>query len=147
MIRLRVVTFLAQFAIVQPSNLLTIVNAPIDSVIVGAAHSVVALVYVDWLETNMRHTLKLELIDGEGELVRSGPDNEVLRVEFPIEIGRPAGVPRGMTFKIPLSVNLTGLYIPPGTYEWKVSVGDVVNPDWNNSFVLLNPSQGTGNER
>jgi hypothetical protein len=136
---LRIVTFLAQFAIVQPTNLLTVVNAPIDSLAVGAAHSLVAIVYVDWLETNIRHTLRLELFDGEGDVVLSGAEREPFRVEMPVEIGRPAGVPRGMTFKIPVALNLTGLHIPPGMYEWRVNVGETKNPEWNNSFVLLPP--------
>jgi len=113
------------------------VNAPIDSLQIGAAHSLVAIVYVDWLETNIRHTLTLELFDTEGKLVLSGPDNEPYRVQMPVEIGRPAGVPRGMTFKIPVALNLTGLHIDPGMYEWRVNVGDVQNSDWNTSFILL----------
>ena len=115
------------------------VNAPIDSLAVGAAHSLVAIVYVDWLETNIRHTLRLALFDAEGDPVVSGPEDEALCVEMPVEIGRPAGVPRGMTFKIPLALNLTGLHLPAGMYEWRVTVGQVQNPEWNNSFVLLGP--------
>lgn len=137
---MRVVTFLAQFAIVQSTNLLTVVNAPIDSLAIGAAHSLVAIVYVDWLETNIRHILRLELFDGEGETVLSGPEREPLCVEMPVEIGRPAGVPRGMTFKIPVALNLTGLNLLPGMYEWRVKIGETKNSEWNNSFLLL-PSQ------
>ena len=137
---MRVVTFLAQFAIVQPNNLLSVINAPIDSIAVGGAHAIVAIVYVDWLETNIRHTLTLQLYDAEGKLVRSGPDNDSYRVSLPVEIGRPAGVPRGMTFKLPLALNLSGLHIEPGIYEWRVSLGDMHHADWNTSFLLLGES-------
>jgi hypothetical protein len=136
----RVVTFLAQFAIVQSNNLLSVVNAPIDSIVVGGAHSIVAIVYVDWLETNIRHTLMLQLYDAEGQLVRSGPDNDSFRICLPVEIGRPAGVPRGMTFKLPVALNLSGLHIDPGVYEWRVSLGDTRHADWNTSFLLLGQS-------
>jgi hypothetical protein len=136
-VRLRVVTFLAQFAVVQPNNLLSVINAPIDSIAVGGAHSIVAIVYVDWLETNIQHTLTLELYNAEGGLVLSGPDLEPFRIQMPVEIGRPAGVPRGMTFKIPVALNLSGLNIDPGMYEWRVRVGETQNTDWNTAFILL----------
>lgn len=132
------VTFLAQFAIVQPTNLLTVVNAPIDSLAIGAPHSFVAIVYVDWLETNIKHTLTIGLFDAAGDAVPAG--GEPLQIRMPVEVGRPAGVPRGMTFKIPVALNLTGLHLPAGMYEWKVSVGEVQNPEWNNAFMLLDSS-------
>ncbi len=136
---MRVVTFLAQFAIVQPNNLLTIVNVPIDSQVVGLPHSLVVLVYVDWLETNVRHLLRLALFDGQGEPVLSTIDQHPIHVEMPVEVGRPAGVPRGMTFKIPLALNLTGLNLPAGMYEWRATVGQEQHADWNTVFMLVPP--------
>ena len=89
--------------------------------------AVVALIDVDWHETNVRFDFRLELLDSDGASVLvPGPAglNPII-IEGVLEAGRPPGTTEGTPISMPLTVNLSaGLPLPLGRYEWRLSIGD-----------------------
>ena len=68
------------------------------------------LVHVPWDQANRRHTLRLELVDADGEPVTvPGDDGEEAPIVFlddvEFEVGRPAGIKPGTPLELPLAVN------------------------------------------
>lgn len=78
-------------------------------------------VAVPWTSTNVRHEWVLELVDEDGRAVRieeSGP----VSIGGAFEVGRPAGAMPGMAIHAPMTVSFPGLPIPPGRYEFRITV-------------------------
>lgn len=65
---------------------------------------------VEWMETNRRHSFKLELRheDDGGQVLVS--------VEGEFEAGRPPGIPAGMVQKVQMAFNVTPKFERPGPY-------------------------------
>jgi hypothetical protein len=86
----------------------TMLNAPQlpFSVPIGIAVGI----NVDWLETNRRHSFKLELLheDDGGRVLVS--------VEGEFEAGRPPGIPAGMVQKVQMAFNVTPKFERAGPY-------------------------------
>lgn len=77
------------------------------------------IVEVDWHEANEPHHFRLELQDPDSLPVAVGEGGEHLRIEGTLEVGRPAGHPRGVPFNVPLAFNFAPLPLPPGgRYIW-----------------------------
>jgi len=108
----------------------------------NSAMAVVALFEVPWSETNERHDLMLELVDGDGRRVSlpgpAGPQEFV--IEAQLEVGRPAGIPPGTPVTgTPLAINVAALPLAPGRYEWRLSIDGTSEENWRRSFTRLAP--------
>jgi hypothetical protein len=94
-------------------------------------------VEVPWDRANIKHTWRLELLDGDGQPVEMpGPSGESkplqLRGEF--EAGRPAGLKPGTPLDVALALNFGPMPIPPGDrYEWRFSI-DGWDEAWHVGF-------------
>jgi hypothetical protein len=97
--------------------------------------SVAAMVAVPWDQTNTRHKIGLELLDGEGSPVEVGGQAIALGGEF--EVGRPPGVKPGTSFNTPFVWNVAGLTLPEGAYEWKLLLDG--EPQASRAFVVTTP--------
>ncbi|HEY7207530.1 MAG TPA: hypothetical protein VH416_04750 [Gaiellaceae bacterium] len=98
--------------------------------------SVAAIVAVPWDQTNRRHQIGLDLLDGEGVAVEIDGQPVALSGEF--EVGRPPGVKPGTSFNTPFVWNLAGLTLQAGGYEWKLLLdGD---PRASRAFVVAEPA-------
>ena len=86
---------------------------------------------VPWDAANIPHDFTARLVTEDG-LDPALPDTEgalqPARVEFNgrFESGRPAGLAPGSDLDAPIAVNLAGLPLGPGRYEWQVSIDETV---------------------
>ncbi len=86
--------------------------------------------------------LKLVLVNGDGEPVLDAVDN-VVRVEFDLEVGRPAGVPGGAALNVPFAVNFGPLpFVPGNRYVWELTVDGSSKPGWQASFSVQHTLPG-----
>jgi hypothetical protein len=88
---------------------------------------------VPWDAANVPHEFTARLVDEDGEdPVLAGPEGEQLptTIQFQgqFEAGRPAGLAPGSELDAPFAVNIAGLPLQPGRYEWQVAIdGDLVD--------------------
>jgi hypothetical protein len=108
------------------------------------------LVHEPWDQANRRHTLRLELIDADGQAVTTpaGDDGEERPIVFlddiEFEVGRPAGIKPGTPLELPLAVNSGPLALEPGgRYEWRLSIDGEGDDDWRLAFSVRPEDEGT----
>lgn len=115
-----------------------------DRVFAGVQPSAIAIVAtVPWDETNQRHTLKLALLDGNGQPVKvpTPKGEEALAITMGFEIGRPPGATKGQSFNVPLAVNMGPLPLASGIYEWRCTIDDVGDDVWRLPFECMGQVQ------
>jgi hypothetical protein len=93
-------------------------------------------VEVPWDQTNMKHSMLLELLDVDGHPVMAPESDDPIRVEFaPLEVGRPPGVKPGTPFGVPFAVNFGPLPLEPeGRYVWQFTIDGHADEDWHLTF-------------
>jgi hypothetical protein len=102
---------------------------------------------VPWHLTNKKHTFRLELIDAQGNPAMvptpAGPDDEgPVAIDGGFEVGRPPGVPTGMSLQAVIAINSGPLPLRPGTqYEWRMLVNGQARDDWRLAFDVRPDSQ------
>jgi hypothetical protein len=102
------------------------------------------LVHVPWDQANRRHTLRLELLDADGQPVMfpvEGEPEEERQIVFlddvEFEVGRPAGIKPGTPLELPLAVNSGPLALEPGErYEWRLTINGEGDEDWRLAFSV-----------
>jgi hypothetical protein len=101
------------------------------------------LVHVPWDQANRRHTLRLELVDADGQPVMFPVDGEeeerqiVFLDDVEFEVGRPAGIKPGTPLELPLAVNSGPLALEPGgRYEWRLTIDGEGDEDWRLAFSV-----------
>jgi hypothetical protein len=106
-----------------------------------APFGIAILVQVPWDQANLRHTLRLELLDADGEPV-TVPDEDgedeplVFFDDVTFEVGRPPGLKPGTPLDFPVAVNSGPLPIPPGgRYEWRLTIDGRTDDDWRLPFT------------
>ncbi|PZR53823.1 hypothetical protein DNL40_06835 [Xylanimonas oleitrophica] len=101
--------------------------------------SVVVLLDVGWDETNRDITVHVELLDQDGHPVAvPGPAGaRSLSFDAKVQVGRPAGVAPGTSFKTPLALNIgPGIPLEAGRYEWRVTIDGEHHEDWSEFFTV-----------
>lgn len=90
--------------------------------------AVVAFIWANWTEANIRFDFRCELVDGDGNPVLRS--DEAVAVWGQTEIGRPAGIPVGSDLMTPVVVTLDGglVLVPGQSYEWRITVGTARDP-------------------
>jgi hypothetical protein len=112
-----------------------------------APFGIAILVHVPWDQANRRHTLRLELVDADGQAVtipvEANEDGEgdeqpiVFLDDIEFEVGRPAGLKPGTPLELPLAVNSGPLPLDPGgRYEWRLSIDGESDEDWRLAFSV-----------
>lgn len=68
--------------------------------------AITGLIELDWEEANTRHNLEFAFEDEDGGplLVPTPAGDHPLRIAFTVEVGRPAGTPRGTSFNVPIAL-------------------------------------------
>jgi Family of unknown function (DUF6941) len=106
--------------------------------------SIALLIEVPWDQTNMPHRWTLELLDSDGHpITAEDPDGEQqpIRLDGELEVGRPAGLTPGTPIGVPLAINLGPLALPPGErYVWMLTVDDERREDWRLPFSTRSPT-------
>jgi hypothetical protein len=82
---------------------------------------------VPWDEANIPHSFTARLVTEDGRdpvlpKAEGGAEAMPVNVEGRFETGRPAGLPPGSDLDAPFAVNMTGLPLAPGRYEWQVLI-------------------------
>jgi hypothetical protein len=90
------------------------------------SHAVAILIKVPWDRANERISLKLELVDADGQPIRLGAvDGEVgLHAQGVIEVGRPPGIEAGSPLDAAFAFNVPPLPLPPGRYSWRLTLAE-----------------------
>jgi hypothetical protein len=86
--------------------------------------SVVVLLQIPWDRANEPLAVELTLCDADGRPVDlpGGP----ISVRANLEVGRPAGARPGEPMHHPFELKYPPLELPPGRYEWRLTVaGDI----------------------
>jgi hypothetical protein len=86
---------------------------------------------VPWDAANMPHDFTARLVTEDGQdpvLPTAEGGAGATRVEFQgrFEAGRPAGLAPGSELDAPFAVNIAGLPLAPGRYEWQVEIDRAV---------------------
>lgn len=104
--------------------------------------ALVVFIKVPWDQSNIKHSIKIELVDGDGHLAQvvqdpsSGQTGQIV-IEGDFETGRPPGLPAGTAIDQQMAVQLGPLILPPNqTYEWRMSINGEHHEDWVASFFV-----------
>ena len=92
---------------------------------------------VPWNETNRKHALKLELMDGDYRpvLIPTPTGNAPLVISGDFEVGRPAGALQGTPIDVPMAFNLGPIPLAPGNrYIWKLTINGNAKDEWQTAF-------------
>jgi hypothetical protein len=84
---------------------------------------------VPWDGANVPHQFSARLVTEDGvDPALPGPEGSTVptRIEFQgqFEAGRPPGVVPGSDLDAPWVVNIAGLHLPGGRYEWQLHIDD-----------------------
>jgi hypothetical protein len=107
------------------------------SIIRGSGpHAVAVLVKVPWDRTNETLPLHLILQDADGQPVEVPTTEGPQRIENhgSIEVGRPVGLPPGITLNASFALNVPALPLVPGRYTWRL---DFAGDTKTESFTVL----------
>jgi hypothetical protein len=106
-----------------------------------APFGIAILIQVPWDQANVRHTMRLELLDSDGVPVAVETDDGdeepiVFFDDLTFEVGRPPGLKPGTPLDFPVAVNSGPLPIPPGgRYEWRLTIDGRSVDDWRLPFT------------
>lgn len=103
--------------------------------------AVIAIVEVEWTETNMPYKIDFDLVDEDGHPVTiPGPMGESIALHFEseFELGRPPGLVPGTPLTVPFAVPLgAGIPLAPGKrYRWRVLNSGQPGDDIGASFYV-----------
>jgi hypothetical protein len=95
------------------------------------------LVQIPWDQTNMTHTIRLELLDADGTPVPHPVNEGPIFAEFQVEVGRPPGVKPGTPMDVPVAVPFGAFQLEPGErYEVRVTIDGTDDEDWTLPFSI-----------
>lgn len=78
------------------------------------------LIAVPWDRTNERLNVEADLLTPDGQAVEI--EGHRIAVSAGFEVGRPDDLAPGSPINTPLAFNISGLPLPVGRYEWKLSI-------------------------
>jgi len=102
-------------------------------------------VKVPWDQANIRHALRLELVDSDGvPVMLPGSEGErPLVIVSEVEVGRPPGLIAGTPIDVSLAINLGPIPLHPGRrYEWRLTIGQQSDEDWRAAFSTRSAPPG-----
>lgn len=105
--------------------------------------SLVVMIDVPWDQTNQKHKLEIDLLDGDGQPAsfQQGPLGQPLpaiHIEAEFETGRPPGVPAGTPLRHTLAIGLgPGMPLKPGEkYEFHMTIDGDHLDSWLATFLV-----------
>jgi hypothetical protein len=135
---MKVTMLIADYAVVTDGKL-TIVGGGWSVTGPDPVPFAIAILFeVPWDQANMKQHFRLDLVDADGEPIRTGPepDADPIALEGEFETGRPPGLKPGTSLSVPVAFNLPGPPLPAGgRFEWRLAVNGVGNEDWTLPFA------------
>lgn len=133
---------LANFAKVS-DNMLDVQQAGWTFIGPGPVSFVVAgLVSCQWHETNVKHELKMELLDADGHAFPHPENGQPVQIAGEFEIGRPPGTKPGSTVQMPFAQPFGAFVLEPGTqYEVKLTIDGDSRDEWRLPFTVRDAPQ------
>lgn len=129
------VTLLLADAAQSVGGKLYILGGGWSTITAGAPFAIAAKIEVPWHQATDEHTMRLELVDADGQPV-CGTDEAPVVIEGTF----CTGIPPGITAGTPLDANLA-VSIPPGLpleagrrYEWRLTIDGQTDEDWHVAF-------------
>lgn len=89
---------------------------------------------VPWNLTNQQHTIRLDLLDVDGQPVPTPDGENVIHIEGTFEVGRPPGTPVGTPIALPFAFPFGPLELAPGRYQLRLTIADEHREDWYVAF-------------
>jgi len=87
--------------------------------------SLAILVAVPWNRANQRLNLEINLLTGDNEPVFSASgDEQPVRAEGELEMGRPPGTRSGSDLNACIAVPFDGLVLPASDYVWTIQINN-----------------------
>jgi hypothetical protein len=103
---------------------------------------VAGTIEVPWNLTNEQHTIRLDLLDADGQPIPASDGENVVHAEGMFELGRPPGTPTGTPLAFPVVIPFGPLTLEPGRYEIRLTIGGESREGWHLAFnVLAAPPQ------
>lgn len=99
---------------------------------------------VPWNDTNRKHELKVELLDGDYRpvFVPTPAGNTALVVTGAFEVGRPPGIIVGSPLDVPFAFNIGPIPLEPERrYIWRLSIDGKTEDNWQVAFSTRPSSQ------
>jgi hypothetical protein len=109
-------------------------------IVAGGPFAVCGKIHIPWHAGTDWHTLKLELVDADGDALHvPTPDGQEQPLVIELPPYRPNIAPHvkpGSWLDWPFAVNVgPGLPLRPGTfYEWRISINGTHQDDWSLAF-------------
>jgi hypothetical protein len=82
--------------------------------------SLAILIEVPWNEANTQHQLRADLLTADGEVVEI--EGNKISVNGGFEVGRPPGIKPGTSLNTPIAMNINGVVLAAGGYEWRLFI-------------------------
>jgi hypothetical protein len=95
----------------------------------GGTFSIAGFIDLPWTEANKRKKLTIRLLstDGSPVIVPTPMGDAPFVIEAEFEIGRPPGVPQGMTLSFPTAMTVQKPPLSVGQYEIRIQVSDGIS--------------------
>jgi hypothetical protein len=110
-----------------------------------APYFIAGLIELPWGAVGVQHTLKLELIDGDGNPVcLKQPDGTTkeLVIDGQFDVAPSPGTKRGTPLVLPLAIPVPPCELAPGErYEWRLEVDGEAHVDWRIGFATRPEAQ------
>ena len=105
-----------------------------------APMAIVLKIDVPWTGTNEEYKWELKLLDqDENAITVTAPEGDrPLSLRGGFEVGRPAGHEKGSPVSILIALNLGPMFLPPGSYVWRLFVNNKTEQLWSYSFSIVN---------
>jgi hypothetical protein len=94
---------------------------------------------VPWDKATDAHTLRLELVDADGEAIEvPTPEGaKPLVIEGGFNTGITPGIKRGVPMDAVVAFNFGPIPLDPGRYVWRFSIDGETHEDWQLAFTRL----------
>ena len=119
---------------------LSILGGGWSNIVAGAPFAVCGKIDIPWHQGTDAHTLRLELLDGDGQPVcvqaDDGSETPIVVELPPYQAATPPNVKPGTALDWPFALNVSaGTPLLPGEmYVWKVSINGETQDDWTLAF-------------
>lgn len=91
---------------------------------------------VPWDKANHPIPFTLELLTEDGQAAVTDERGIQIRMEGAVEAGRPPGLKPGTPLGLPMAVQAGGIVLPPGRYEWRLTLDGETHDEWQQSFTV-----------